>query len=66
MKRVHVAGVAALLGLVCAIQYASGGAVMSIDLGSEWMKVNFIVNRQMKFDVNCVVMPREHEWWMFL
>lgn len=40
MNGVHVAGVATLLGLLCAIQYASGGAVMSIDLGSEWMKVS--------------------------
>lgn len=40
MKRFHVAGTVTLLGALCAIQYASGGAVMSIDLGSEWMKVN--------------------------
>lgn len=46
MKRLPVAGVATLLGVLCAIQNAYGGAVMSIDLGSEWMKVHIVPNIQ--------------------
>lgn len=36
----------AIVALMCLVllettQYAHGGAVMSVDLGSEWMKVKF-------------------------
>lgn len=40
MKGLYVATIATTLVLLCGIQFCYGGAVMSVDLGSEWIKVN--------------------------
>lgn len=36
-----IASIVSTLILICSVQYVHGGAVMSVDLGSEWMKVSF-------------------------
>lgn len=39
-ERLVVALIVSTLALLGSVQYAFGAAVMSIDLGSEWMKVS--------------------------
>lgn len=41
MKQLYMSLVACVFIVVCFISHGHGAAVMSIDLGSEWMKVNF-------------------------
>lgn len=36
-----IASIVSTLVLLGSVQYALGGAVMSVDLGSEWMKVSY-------------------------
>lgn len=38
-----VAIIVSTIALLGSVQYAFGAAVMSIDLGSEWMKVSFFL-----------------------
>lgn len=38
-QRSVIAFLVSILALIGSVQYASGAAVMSVDLGSEWMKV---------------------------
>lgn len=39
-QRLVVALILSTLALIGSVQYAFGAAVMSVDLGSEWMKVS--------------------------
>lgn len=36
-----IASIVSTLVLLGSVQYVVGGAVMSVDLGSEWMKVSY-------------------------
>lgn len=36
-----IASIVSTLVLLGSVQYVLGGAVMSVDLGSEWMKVSY-------------------------
>lgn len=37
-----IASIVSTLVLLGSVQYVLGGAVMSVDLGSEWMKVSYL------------------------
>lgn len=41
-QHLMIASLVSTLILVFSVQNVVGGAVMSVDLGSEWMKVSFI------------------------
>ena len=61
-QRLVVALIVSTLALLGSVQYAFGAAVMSIDLGSEWMKVSAVsvllsdkkVNVNSFMDFSCV------------
>lgn len=44
--RLMLVSIVSTLVLICSVQYTFGAAVMSVDLGSEWMKVS-------RTDKNC-------------
>lgn len=59
-----IASIVSTLILICSVKYADGGAVMSVDLGSEWMKVSIF--HLTRFKLNAIKLSKCHFVLMFL